>query len=86
MRKFGGNVLLHGANYDEAQAEAMRLVESEGRTLIHPFDDPHVIAGQGTIGERDGTRAWLSASGACVRAPRMQSLCERCHRYSSAPT
>ena len=48
--KFGGTVKLHGANYDEAQAEAKRLVEVEGRTLIHPFDDPLVIAGQGTIG------------------------------------
>ena len=50
VRKFGGTVVLHGNNYDEAQAEAMRRVESEGRTLIHPFDDPLVIAGQGTIG------------------------------------
>ena len=50
VKKFKGNVVLHGDNYDEAQAEAMRLVEVEGRTLIHPFDDPLVIAGQGTIG------------------------------------
>ena len=50
VRKLRGNVLLHGSSYDEAQAEAMRLVELEGRTLIHPFDDPYVIAGQGTIG------------------------------------
>ena len=50
VRKFGGTVRLHGQNYDEAQAEAMRLVEEEERTLIHPFDDPLVIAGQGTIG------------------------------------
>ena len=50
VRKFGGTVVLHGDNYDEAQEEAMRRVESEGRTLIHPFDDPLVIAGQGTIG------------------------------------
>ena len=50
VRKLRGNVKLHGSNYDEAQAEAMRLVETEGRTLIHPFDDPLVIAGQGTIG------------------------------------
>lgn len=50
VRKWGGTVLLHGTNYDEAQSEAMRLVEVEGRTLIHPFDDPLVIAGQGTIG------------------------------------
>ena len=48
--KFGGTVKLHGTTYDEAQAEAKRLVEVEGRTLIHPFDDPLVIAGQGTIG------------------------------------
>ena len=46
----GGNVVLHGATYDDAQDEAMRLVKEEGRTLIHPFDDPYVIAGQGTIG------------------------------------
>jgi threonine dehydratase len=50
VRKWGGTVLLHGANYDEAQTEALRLVEVEERTLIHPFDDPLVIAGQGTIG------------------------------------
>ena len=53
MRKLGGehaNVVIHGQNYDEAQADALRLVELEGRALIHPFDDPLVIAGQGTIG------------------------------------
>ena len=49
VRKLGGNVVLHGSNYDEAAAEAMRRVAQEGRTLIHPFDDPLVIAGQGTI-------------------------------------
>eukprot|EP00516_Mucochytrium_quahogii_P000096 CAMPEP_0203757334 /NCGR_PEP_ID=MMETSP0098-20131031/10445_1 /ASSEMBLY_ACC=CAM_ASM_000208 /TAXON_ID=96639 /ORGANISM=" , Strain NY0313808BC1" /LENGTH=548 /DNA_ID=CAMNT_0050649539 /DNA_START=281 /DNA_END=1927 /DNA_ORIENTATION=+ len=49
VRKWGGNVLLHGMTYDEAQAEAMRLAEG-GRTLIHPFDDPLVICGQGTVG------------------------------------
>ena len=47
--KLGGHVILHGDNYDEAQSEAMRLVNEEGRTLVHPFDDPLVIAGQGTI-------------------------------------
>ena len=51
VRKLGGaRVVLHGDSYDEAAAEANRLVELEGRTLIHPFDDPLVIAGQGTIG------------------------------------
>jgi len=49
VRKLKGNVKLHGTSYDEAAAEAHRLVEQEGRTLIHPFDDPLVIAGQGTI-------------------------------------
>ena len=46
VRGHGGRVavVLHGKNYDEAAAEAMRLVESEGRTLIHPFDDPEVVA------------------------------------------
>jgi threonine dehydratase len=48
--EFGAEVLLHGANYDEAFAEAMRLCDEQGLTFIHPFDDPHVMAGQGTIG------------------------------------
>jgi len=43
-------VLLIGQTYDEAQAACLKCVEEEGRTLIHPFDDPLVIAGQGTIG------------------------------------
>eukprot|EP01050_Picozoa_sp_SAG11_P007479 SAG11_NODE_625_length_8104_cov_12.962898_6_plen_150_part_00 len=46
VRGHGGNVVLYGDSYDEAQEEALRLVESAGRTLIHPFDDPLVIAGQ----------------------------------------
>jgi len=50
VRRHKGNVILHGQNYDDAQDEALRLVAAEGRTLIHPFDDPLVIAGQGTIG------------------------------------
>ena len=49
-RGFGAEVVLHGANYDEACAEATRLCEAEGMTFIHPFDDPVVMAGQGTIG------------------------------------
>ena len=46
----GGNVVLHGDNYDEAHARAINLQEERGLTFIHPFDDPAVIAGQGTIG------------------------------------
>ena len=45
-----GKVLLHGSSYDEAATEARRLAEEEGLTMIAPFDDPLVIAGQGTIG------------------------------------
>ena len=49
-RSYGAEVILHGANYDEAYEEAMRRCSLEGCTFIHPFDDPDVIAGQGTIG------------------------------------
>jgi len=49
-RAFGAEVVLHGASYDEACAEALRRCEAEGGTFIHPFDDPEVISGQGTIG------------------------------------
>ena len=48
-RGFGAEVILHGANYDEACAEATNRAELDGTTFIHPFDDPFVIAGQGTI-------------------------------------
>lgn len=49
-RGFGAEVVLHGANYDEAYAEAMRLCAEQELTFIHPFDDAAVMAGQGTIG------------------------------------
>ncbi len=47
---YGADVVLHGANYDEACAEAIRQSEAGGLTFLHPFDDDGVIAGQGTIG------------------------------------
>jgi threonine dehydratase len=47
--RYGARVILHGHSYDEAQEETLRLVATERKTLIHPFDDPGVIAGQGTI-------------------------------------
>jgi threonine dehydratase len=50
VRALGGEVVLHGDNYDDAFAEARRLENDLGLTFIHPFDDPDVIAGQGTIG------------------------------------
>jgi threonine dehydratase len=48
--RYGARVVLHGSVYDEAMAEAVRLRDDEGQTLIHPFDDRAIIAGQGTIG------------------------------------
>lgn len=50
VRGFGGNVVLHGSNFDEAKAEAERLSAEFGYTFVPPFDHPLVIAGQGTIG------------------------------------
>ena len=46
----GGEVVLHGDTYDDAYAHARELERKRGLVFIHPFDDPHVIAGQGTIG------------------------------------
>ncbi len=50
VRALGGEVVLHGDAYDDAYARAIELSEQEGMVFIHPFDDPYVIAGQGTIG------------------------------------
>ena len=50
VRGFGGEVLLHGSNFDEAKAEAERLSKEQGYTFVPPVDHPLVIAGQGTIG------------------------------------
>lgn len=49
-RNFGAKVIIHGDTLDGANAHARELEQAEGLTFIHPFDDPHVIAGQGTIG------------------------------------
>ena len=49
-RGYGAEVVLHGANYDEAYAEAVANAKQDGLTLIHAFDDDAVIAGQGTLG------------------------------------
>jgi threonine dehydratase len=49
-RNFGAEVVLYGPNYDAACEEAMRRSTEDGMTFIHPFDDPLVMAGQGTIG------------------------------------
>ncbi|WP_411967838.1 threonine ammonia-lyase [Haloferax sp. YSSS75] len=48
--RYGGDVVLYGADYDEAQAKAHEIEREEGRTYVHAFDDEYVMAGQGTIG------------------------------------
>jgi threonine dehydratase len=50
VKRFGGEVVLFGDSYDEAYAHALELEKTEKLTFVHPFDDPEVIAGQGTIG------------------------------------
>ena len=50
VRTLGGEVVLHGDAYDDAYAHARLISERESLVFIHPFDDPDVIAGQGTIG------------------------------------
>jgi len=50
VRQYGGKCVLHGTDYDAAFAEAYRLSRAHGLSFIHAFDDPWVIAGQGTIG------------------------------------
>jgi threonine dehydratase len=49
-RAYGAEVVLHGTIWDEANERALELVESEGLTYIHPFDDLELITGQGTLG------------------------------------
>ena len=48
--RLGAKVILHGANFDEAKAECARLTTQLGLTYVPPYDDPFVIAGQGTAG------------------------------------
>ncbi|WP_319927274.1 threonine ammonia-lyase, biosynthetic [Xenorhabdus littoralis] len=49
VRSFGGAVLLHGANFDEAKAKAIEMAKEHGYTFVPPFDHPAVIAGQATL-------------------------------------
>ena len=49
VKALGGEVLLHGDSYTDAYDHAVKLCAKQGLTFIHPFDDPEVIAGQGTI-------------------------------------
>jgi threonine dehydratase len=49
-KSYGAEVILHGANYDDACEEAIRRSQEQNLTFIHPFDDDAVIAGQGSLG------------------------------------
>jgi threonine dehydratase len=51
VRKFGAKVVLHGISLYESLEHAHEIEKKQGLTFIHPFDDPYVIAGQGTIGK-----------------------------------
>lgn len=50
VRRYGSEVLLAGDSYDEAYAAAKTLEAERGATFVHPYDDPAIIAGQGTVG------------------------------------
>ena len=49
VKALGGEVVLHGESYSDAHLHAVELEQQQGLTFVHPFDDPDVIAGQGTI-------------------------------------
>src|SRR5436305_6738276 len=49
-RGYGAEVVLHGSIWDDANEKAKQLVAERGYTYIHPFDDPQLVAGQGTLG------------------------------------
>ena len=50
VRELGATVVLEGASYDAAEVEARRIARRRGLAFVHAYDDPDVIAGQGTIG------------------------------------
>ena len=50
VRSLQGEVVLHGDSYSDAYSHAVQIAQERGLTFVHPFDDPDVIAGQGTIG------------------------------------
>jgi threonine dehydratase len=50
VQSLGGETVLHGDSYDDAYAHALHLASTRELTFVHPYDDPEVIAGQGTVG------------------------------------
>ena len=74
VRGYGGEVRLVDGSYDEAARGRAGVRRARGGTLIPPFDDPEIVAGQGTAGPRDrppgaGRRAWSSCRSAAVASP-----------------
>ena len=49
VKEFGANVILHGSNYDEAYAYAIKFAEENNYSFVHPFEDDEVMSGQGTV-------------------------------------
>ena len=49
VKRLGANVILHGQDFDAAKAECLRLAEKDGLAFIPPYDNPYIVAGQGTI-------------------------------------
>ncbi len=49
VKALGGEVVLHGDSYSDAYQHSLKLEQEQGLTFVHPFDDPYVIAGQGTV-------------------------------------
>lgn len=49
VQRLGATVLLHGRDFDEAKAECLRLEKEKGLTFVPPYDNPYVVAGQGTV-------------------------------------
>lgn len=49
-KRYGAEVIMHGSMFDEAKDHALKLAKERGYVFVHPYEDEHVIAGQGTIG------------------------------------
>lgn len=49
VQRLGATVVLHGRDFDEAKAECLRLEKEKGLTFVPPYDNPYVVAGQGTV-------------------------------------
>src|SRR5690606_37175130 len=50
VKRLGGEVVIHGDTFDDARLHAIEMCKAQDLTFVHPYDDPEVIAGQGTIG------------------------------------